>query len=195
MATIGIFHQYGLPMTTFTAIAPEVTNQFNYPEVTRVVINADEQLKVSASALVQLGFKTFGVIRDNTAYGTSLDKAFGPLLENAGGKDRCKFQRVAAISRIFTAELTKLSEVKPQVIFIEGLAPLAIRVQAADGQARHKIPNLPGVSGIWSSDLLKNLGSLAEGTLSQRLGKAIEDLPDGRVFLGKIRRAEIRRAA
>jgi branched-chain amino acid transport system substrate-binding protein len=183
MATVGIFHQFEMPMTTFTAIAPEITNVYNYKEVTRVVINAADQLKVSASELVKLGYTTFGIIRDSTAYGASLDKAFVPLLEAAGGKIVANFS-VPPEQQDFTAELTKLREANPQIIFVEGLAPLAIRVRlqmdklGVDSQ-------FAGVSGIWSSDLLKNLGALAEGTISQRLGKPIEELPEGKVFLDK----------
>jgi branched-chain amino acid transport system substrate-binding protein len=36
MATIGVFHKFQMPMTVFSAIAPEITDAQKYPEITRV---------------------------------------------------------------------------------------------------------------------------------------------------------------
>ena len=40
-------------------------------------------------------------------------------------------------------------------------------------------------SGVWSEDFTKNLGPIAEGALSRRIGKPLDELPEGQEFLAK----------
>ena len=181
MATIGIFHQFNLPMTTFTAIAPEITDSNDFKEITRIVISASDQLKISAKVLSKLGYKTFGLIYDTTAYGTSLNKIFEPAVIEDGGKIVGKFG-VPPDQQDFTAELTKLKEANPQVIYVESLAPLGVRVRLQMDKLGIS-SQMAGVSGIVSDDFVKTLGPLAEGVLSQRVGKPIEEIPEGKDFM------------
>jgi branched-chain amino acid transport system substrate-binding protein len=182
MATIGVFNKFGLPMITFTAIAPEIT-EGGYKEVNRIIGNATDQTRVGASFMAKLGYKTFGVIHDTTAYGTSLDKQFDQFVNAAGGKVVAKFGTPPE-QQDFTAELTKLKEANPQVIYLESLAPLAIRVRLQMDKLGIT-SQLDSVSGVFSDDYIKTLGPLAEGTLSRRIGKPIEEIPDGQNFLKK----------
>ena len=182
MATIGVFHKFGLPMITFTAIAPEITES-GFKEINRIIGNATDQTRIGATVMTKLGYKTFGVIHDTTAYGTSLDKQFDEFLNAAGGKVVAKFGTPPE-QQDFTAELTKLQEANPQVIYLEALAPLAIRVRL-QMEKLGITSQLDSVSGVFSDDYIKTLGPLAEGTLSRRIGKPIEEIPEGQEFLKK----------
>jgi len=183
MATLGVFHKFGLPMITFGAIAPEVTDSHDFKEIHRVVASAIEQVKIGPQFLRDLGYKTWGVIYDTTAYGTSLDKPFGPYLSEAGGKEIVKFG-VSPDQQDFTTELTKLKDANPDIVYLECLAPVAIRIRL-QMEKLGIASQVDSVSGVFSEDYIKNLGPLAEGTLSRRIGTPIDEIPEGKAFLAK----------
>lgn len=181
MATIGVFHKFKMPMLIYTAIAPEITDAQKFIEVDRVGPSAVDQNRVGPKFMTKLGYKTYAVIYDTTAFGISNDKYFTQFMEPEGGKIVAKFG-VSPDQQDFTAELTKIAELKPQVIYLETLAPVASRVRlqmdklGIDAQ-------FDSVSGVFSDEYIKNLGPLAEGSLSRRNGDPIEDLPGGQAFL------------
>lgn len=181
MATIGAFHKFKLPMIVYAAIAPEITDAQLFPEIYRTGPSAIDQNRIGPKFMTGIGYKTFAVIYDTTAYGMSNDKYFSEYMDKTNGKIVGKFG-VAPDQQDFTAELAKIAELKPQVIYIEALAPIAARVRlqmdklGVDAQ-------VDSVSGVYSDEYIKNLGPLAEGTLSRRNGDPLEDLPGGKAFL------------
>jgi len=183
MATVGVFHKFGLPMVTFTAIAPEITDAHKYKEIHRIIGSAIGQNEIGPAFMRKLGYKTWAVIHDTTAFGTSNDKYFTANLEKEGGKILAKFG-VPPDQQDFTAILTKIKELNPQVVYMESLAPLGIRVRlqmnklGVDSQ-------FDSNSGVLSEDFTKNLGPIAEGSLSRRIGKPLDELPEGKLFLQK----------
>ncbi len=82
----------------------------------------------------------------------------------------------------FSAELTKIAELKPQVIYVEALAPIGTRIRlqmdklGVDAQ-------FDSVSGVYADEYIKNLGPLAEGSLSRRNGEPLENLAAGKAFM------------
>jgi len=183
MATIGVFHKFGLPMITFTAVAPEITDSHDYKEIHRIIGNAIDQNRIGPAFMRKLGYKTWAVIHDTTAFGTSNDKYFTENLEKEGGTIVAKFG-VSPDQQDFTAELTKIKELNPQVVYLEMLAPVAIRIRLQMEKLGIN-SQLDSNSGDWSEDFIKNLGPIAEGALSRRIGKPLDELPEGRLFLEK----------
>lgn len=181
MATIGVFHKFKMPMVIYTAISPEITDAQKFPEINRVGPSAVDQNRVGPKFMRKLGYKTWAVIHDTTAFGTSNDKYFTQFMEPEGGKIVAKFG-VSPEQQDFTAELTKIAEIKPDVVYLETLAPVASRVRlqmdklGIDAQ-------FDSVSGVFSDEYIKNLGPLAEGSLSRRNGEPIEELPGGQKFM------------
>jgi branched-chain amino acid transport system substrate-binding protein len=193
MATIGVFHKFGLPMITFTAIAPEITDSHHFKEINRVMGSAMDQNRIGPKFMREHGYNTWAVIHDTTAFGTSNDKYFTETLKKDGGKILVKFG-VPPDQQDFTAELTKIKELNPQVVYVEGLAPLGIRVRLQMEKLGVN-SQFDSVSGVWSDDFIKNLGPTAEGSLSRRIGKPLSDLPAGKEFLEKYAAAKYEQPA
>lgn len=183
MATVGVFHKFGLPMITFTAIAPEITDSHNYIEINRIMGSAIDQNRIGPAFMRKLGYKTWAVIHDTTAFGVSNDKYFTEYLDKDGGKILAKFG-VSPDQQDFTAELTKIKQLNPQVVYLETLDPVGIRVRL-QMQKLGIDAQFDSGSGVWSEDFIKNLGPIAEGALSRRIGKPVEELPEGKKFLAE----------
>ncbi len=183
MATIGVFHKFGLPMITYTAVAPEITDAQDFKEVNRIMGSAIDQNRIGPEFMRKLGYSTWGVIHDTTAFGTSNDKYFTENLDKDGGKILVNFG-VSPDAQDFTTELTKIKELNPQVVYLETLAPLAIRVRLQMDKLGINSQFDSG-SGVWSDDYIKNLGPISEGSLSRRIGKPLAEVPGGKEFLEK----------
>ncbi|RTL55275.1 MAG: branched-chain amino acid ABC transporter substrate-binding protein [Bradyrhizobiaceae bacterium] len=181
MATIGVFHKFNMPMLIFTAISPEITDDQKFDEVNRVGPSAIDQNRVGPKFMADLGYKTWAVIYDTTAFGTSNDKYFTQFMEKTDGKVLAKFG-VSPDQQDFTAELTKIKELNPQVIYLETLAPVAARVRLQMDKLGVNA-QFDSVSGVFSDEYIKTLGPLAEGSLSRRNGQPLEDLAGGKAFI------------
>ena len=68
------------------------------------------------------------MIDDTTAFGTENDKYFVKYMDEAGGKILANFGS-SPDQQDFSAELTKIRELNPQVVYLESLAPLGTRVR------------------------------------------------------------------
>ena len=82
----------------------------------------------------------------------------------------------------FNAELTKIKELKPEVVYFGGLTPIGVRIRSQ--MDRLGIDAVfQGTSGIVSDAYIEGLGALAEGTLAFREGAPAEKLPGGKRFI------------
>jgi hypothetical protein len=72
LATIHVFHRYGVPQMFWGGIHPDITNKYNYPEVTRICPNTYVEHSTLAKFVVEkLGYKNWSIIYDVTSYGKS----------------------------------------------------------------------------------------------------------------------------
>jgi len=139
------------------------------------------QNEVAAKFMTGLGYKTWAIIYDTTDYGKGHKKYFSKFLEENGGKILATFG-VTADQQDFTAELTKIKSLAPDVVYFGGLTPLGVRIRAqmeklgVDAQ-------FEGTSGIVSDAFIKGAGDLAEGVVAFREGAPTEKLPGGKYFL------------
>ncbi len=67
-------------------------------------------------------FPAHSVIHDTTDYGKGRNKYFSPLVTKAGGQI-AGTPGVTADQQDFTAKLTKIKELKPDVVYFGGLTP------------------------------------------------------------------------
>src|SRR5260370_21682548 len=81
------------------------------------------QNQTNAALLTRLGYKTFAVIPDTTDYGKGHNQYFSEALGKDGGKILGTFG-VTADQQDFTAELTQIKSLDPQVIYFGGLTPI-----------------------------------------------------------------------
>lgn len=187
VATTEVFHKFRQPMVVWGAVHPDVTYGNDYPEVHRVNGTMIDQNQTAAKFMTGQGFKTWAVIHDTTDYGKGHLKYFKEALEKDGGKIVGTFP-VQADQQDFTAELTQIKALHPDVIYFAGLTPLGVRVRIQMNKLGVNSV-FEGVSGIISDSYIQGVGPASEGTVAFREGGPIETLPGGKFFLSEYQKA------
>lgn len=184
MATAGVYHRFGMPAIVWGAVLPDVTYGNDYKEVHRVNGTMINQNEVAARFMTKLGYRKWAIIHDTTDYGKGHNKYFSEFVQKAGGTVLGTFG-VTADQQDFTSELTKIRELKPDVIYFGGLTPLGVRIRTQMDKLGIKA-QFEGTSGIKSDAYITGAGKeLAEGTLAFIEGAPWEKLPGGLYFTGK----------
>jgi branched-chain amino acid transport system substrate-binding protein len=183
IATVDTYHKFGLPVVVWGAVLPDITYRNKYAEIHRVNGTMINQNETNAELLTSLGYKTFAVIHDTTDYGKGHNQYFSDALSKTGGKILGTFG-VTADQQDFTAELTQVKSLAPQVIYFGGLTPIGVRIRAQMDKLGITAV-FDGTSGIVSDAYIQGLGPLAEGSLAFREGAPTEKLPGGKSFLEK----------
>jgi branched-chain amino acid transport system substrate-binding protein len=181
MATVDVYHKFGLPVVVWGAVLPDITYANDYPEVHRVNGTMINQNETAARFMTELKYRRWAVIHDTTDYGKGHNKYFSEYLAKNGGRILGTFG-VTADQQDFSAELTKIKDLKPEVVYFGGITPLGVRIRTQMDKLGVKAV-FQGTSGIVSDAYIEGLGPLAEGSLAFREGAPIEKLPGGRVFL------------
>ncbi|MBC7286028.1 ABC transporter substrate-binding protein, partial [Hoeflea sp.] len=154
-------------------------------ELNGTMINQNE---VAADFMTSQGFKTWAIIHDTTDYGKGHNEYFSKFVTEKGGKILGTFG-VTSDQQDFTAELTKIKELKPDVIYFGGLTPIGVRIR----QQMDKLgieAQFQGVSGIKSDAFFAGLsGDLAEGTVTFLEGAPAAKLPGGAYFVSEYKKA------
>jgi branched-chain amino acid transport system substrate-binding protein len=183
IATVDIYHKFGFPIIVWGAVLPDITYRNKYAEVHRVNGTMIDQNDVNAELISKLGFKTVAVIHDTTDYGKGHNAYFSKSLAKLGGKIVGTFG-VTSDQQDFTAELTQVKALNPEVIYFGGLTPIGVRIRSQMDKLGIKAV-FDGTSGIVSDAFIQGLGPLAEGALAFREGASTEKLPGGKFFLEK----------
>lgn len=184
IATVDTYHKFGFPVIVWGAVLPDITYRNKYPEIYRVNGTMINQNDANAELISKLGFKTVAVIHDTTDYGKGHNEYFRKALERIGTAKIVGTFGVTADQQDFTAELTQIKALNPDVIYFGGLTPIGVRIR----QQMDKLginAAFDGTSGIVSDAFIEGLGPLAEGTLAFREGAPTEKLPGGKFFLEK----------
>ena len=189
MSTVDVYRKFGMPMIVWGAVLPEITYGQDFKEVHRVNGTMINQNEVAAKFMTGLGYKRWVVIHDTTDYGKGHNKYFSQFLAKSGGQIVGTFG-VTADQQDFTAELTKVKELKPEVVYFGGLTPIGIRIKSQMDKLGIKAV-FEGTSGIKSAAYHDGLGKdLAEGSLSFIEGAPWEKLPGGLNFIAKYNQAK-----
>jgi len=183
LGTVDIYHRFGMPAIVWGAVHPDITYGNEYAEVFRVngtMINQNEE---AAKFVTAQGYKKWAIIHDTTDYGKGHNQYFSKFLAENGGEIVGTFG-VTADQQDFTAELTKIKDLNPDVVYFGGLTPIGVRILAQmDKIGLNKL--FQGTSGIVSDAFIEGAGTLAEGTLAFREGAPVEKLPGGKFFMEK----------
>ena len=189
MSTGDVYRRFGMPTIVWGAVLPEITYGNDFKEVHRVNGTMINQNEVAAKFMTGLGYKKWVVIHDTTDYGKGHNKYFNQFVTKAGGQIVGTFG-VTADQQDFTAELTKVKELKPDVVYFGGLTPIGIRIRSQMDKLGIKAA-FEGTSGIKSAAYHDGLGKdLAEGSLSFIEGAPWEKLPGGLNFIAKYSQAK-----
>ncbi|CAN5331571.1 branched-chain amino acid ABC transporter substrate-binding protein [soil metagenome] len=181
IATVDIFNRFKLPMVVWAAVLPEITYGNKYPEVHRVSGILIGQNRVGAAFMKERGYKTFVSFADSTDYGKSMNKYFTEFTSENGNEILGSFS-VPPDQQDLSAELTKIKELNPQVIYFGGLTPLGARLRTQ--MAKFGIEaQLEGNSGIMGEAFINAAGpELAEGTVTFFDSPPISKMPGGKMF-------------
>ena len=183
ISTVHVYHKFGLPIIVWGAVLPDITYGNEYKEVHRVNGTMINQNETAAKFMRGLGYKTWAIIHDTTDYGKGHDKYFTKNLEANGGKILGRFG-VTSDQQDFSAELTKIKSMNPDVLYFGGLTPIGVRVRAQMEKLGVKA-QFQGTSGIVSDTFIEGSGPLAEGVVAFREGAPTEKLPGGKFFLAE----------
>jgi len=180
MGTVDVYHRFGLPVVVWGAVLPDITYGNDYKEVHRVNGTMINQNEVAAQFMTELGYKTWVIIHDTTDYGKGHNRYFSRALVAKGGRILGTFG-VSSDQQDFNAELTKVKQLNPEVIYFGGLAPTGVRLRSQMNKLGIKAV-FQGTSGIVSDAFINGLGLLSEGVLAFREGAPLEKLPGGQEF-------------
>ena len=181
LATVDTYHKFGLPVVVWGAVHPDITYGHNYREIHRINGTMINQNEVAAKFMRSLGYKTWAVIHDTTDYGKGHNEYFSKYLKENGGQILATFG-VTADQQDFTAELTQIKALNPEVIYFGGLTPIGVRIRLQ--MEKLGLTSLfQGTSGIVSDAFIEGSGDLAEGVLAFREGAPTEKLPGGQKFM------------
>lgn len=183
IATVDVYHKFGLPVIVWGAVLPDITYRNKYAEVHRVNGTMINQNDANADLIYKAGYRNAAVIHDTTDYGKGHNQYFTAAFTKLGGKILGTFG-VTADQQDFTAELTKIKALNPQVIYFGGLTPIGVRIRQQMDKLGIKAV-FDGTSGIVSDAFIQGLGPLAEGCLAFREGAPTEKLPGGKFFMEK----------
>jgi branched-chain amino acid transport system substrate-binding protein len=189
MGAVDIYHKFNLPVIVWGAVLPDITYGNDYTEVHRINGTMINQNDAAAKFMTDQGYKTWAIIHDTTDYGKGHNTYFSKYLTEDGGEIIGTFG-VTSDQQDFTAELTKIKQLNPEVVYFGGLTPLAVRIR----QQMDKLgieAQFQGASGLKSEAYFKGLsGDLAEGTVTFLEGAPAEKLPGGEYFMAEYEKAD-----
>lgn len=182
IGTVDVYHKFGLPVVVWGAVLPDITYANDYKEINRVNGTMINQNQVAAKMMTGQKFKTWAVIHDTTDYGKGHNKYFSQFVKESGGQILGTFG-VTADQQDFSAELTKIKDLKPDVIYFGGVTPIGVRIRQQMDKLGVKAV-FQGTSGIRSDAFIEGLGKdLAEGTVAFQEGAPAEKLAGGKFFV------------
>jgi branched-chain amino acid transport system substrate-binding protein len=184
IAAVDTHHKFGFPVIVWGAVLPDITYRNKYPEIHRVNGTMINQNDANAELISKLGYKTVAVIHDTTDSGTGHNQYFSTALAKIGTAKIVGTFGVTAEQQDFTAELTQIKSLNPEVIYFGGLTPIGVRIRSQMDKLGIKAV-FDGTSGIVSDAFIQGLGPLAEGALAFREGAPVEKLPGGKFFMEK----------
>lgn len=189
IATVDVYHQFGMPAIVWGAVLPDITYANDFKEIHRVNGTMINQNETAAKFMISQGYKKWAVIHDTTDYGKGHNQYFAKFVKAGGGEILATFG-VTADQQDFTAELTQIKALKPEVIYFGGLTPLGVRIRSQMEKLGMSNIQFQGTSGIVSDAYIEGLGTgLAEGTVAFREGAPVEKIPGGKFFLEKYKAA------
>ncbi|MBS0531921.1 MAG: branched-chain amino acid ABC transporter substrate-binding protein [Proteobacteria bacterium] len=181
IATVDIFHRFKLPMVIWAAVLPQITYAKKVPEIHRVSGTLIGQNRVGAQFMKERGYKTFVSFADSTDYGKSMNEYFTKFTNENKNEILGAFA-VPPDQQDVSAELTRIKELNPQVIYFGGLTPLGTRVRT-QMEKLGITAQLEGNSGIMGDAFISAVGpELAEGTLTFFDSPPLSKMPGGKFF-------------
>jgi branched-chain amino acid transport system substrate-binding protein len=185
-----VFIRFQVPVVVWAAVLPQITYGQKTKNINRVSATLINQNRVAAEFMVkQQHYKTWAAIYDTTDYGKAMLHYFDQFLKEQGGKMLGTFG-VPPDQQDVSAELTKIKELNPEVVYFGGLTPLGVRVLKQMDQLGIKA-QFQGTSGMVGPSFIDGVGpKLAEGVIAMYDQKPVEELPGGKFFMEEYTKAK-----
>ena len=184
VATVDVYTRFNAPVIVWAAVHPDIIYKRKTREMHRVSATLINQNKVAAQFLTgDQKYRKWAAIYDTTDYGKSMFSFFEKFLKETPGQMVGAFG-VGADQQDFNAELTKIKELNPEIIYFAGLTPLGVRL--LNQMSRLGVnAQFQGTSGIVGEAFIKGAGTLAEGSVAMYDNPPVEKLPKGKFFLAE----------
>ena len=169
LATIDVFHKFGVAQVFWGTIHKDITYKNCYPEVTRVIPLSVHSNELAAEwAINKFNRKTWVIIHDTTDYGTRNRDEITESINKRGGVILGTFG-VTVGQQDFMAILSKIKELNPDVIYYGGVVTEAalIRTQSMKvGLDKVLFMTIPGSQSDTFGKIAENSaeGSFCSGT-------------------------------
>jgi branched-chain amino acid transport system substrate-binding protein len=183
-----VYARSHLPMISPAASNPKLTLQqldpsWKYPKaIFRINTTDDVQGAYAADfAVHKMKFKRACIIHDKTAYGQGVAEEFRKRFESQGGTT-LSFDGISVADKDFNALLTRLRELKPQMIYFGGDyagGGLVVRQTRGVGE---KAPIILSEANL-DPEYLSVAGPAAEGSYITFLGSPPELIPSAKSFI------------
>jgi branched-chain amino acid transport system substrate-binding protein len=180
-----IYSDAGIPQISPSSTSPVYTNQ-GYKTTFRLVANDSQQGPAIGNFVVKkLGAKKVAIIDDRTPYGQGLADEVEKTIK-AAGAEVVKREFTDDKSTDFTAILTTLKGLKPDVIVYGGVDPQA-GPMAKQMKALGLTAKFIGGDGWQTPNFIKLAGDAAEGALASVPGLPKDQMPGGKEFLARFK--------
>jgi branched-chain amino acid transport system substrate-binding protein len=180
-----IYSDAGIPQISPSSTSPVYTNQ-GYKTTFRLVANDTQQGPAIGNYVVKkLGGKKVAIIDDRTAYGQGLADEVEKTVKAAGG-EVVKREFTTDKATDFTAILTTLKGLKPDVIVFGGIDPQA-GPMAKQMKSLGITAKFIGGDGWQTPNFIKLAGDAAEGAMASVPGLPKDQMPGGKEFLTRFK--------
>ena len=160
-ASQAIYNEESIPQVANGSTAIRLTEK-GFKNFFRTAPRDDEQGRMAAQAIDQLGFKKVAILHDNTSYAKGLADESNTLLKKAG-KQVVFFDALTPGERDYSTILTKLKSANPEVVLFTGYFPEAGLLLRQKKDMNWPVPFIGG-DATNNADLVKIAGKeAAEG--------------------------------
>jgi branched-chain amino acid transport system substrate-binding protein len=180
-----VYHQEKILEVTPCSTNPELTLQ-GWPEIFRFCTTDAVQGPFGADMAIQkLGKKRFAILHDKSQYGQGLAEQFKATAEKDGATI-LEFEGITKGDKDFTAILTKIKGLNPDILYFGGMYPEGglIAKQAKDLGVKSI---LMGGDGIFDKQFIILGGPATEGAYITFLAPPWEKTPQAQTFVSKFK--------
>ena len=181
LATVHIFHKFGLAQLLWGTIHADIIYGNNYREKVRLIPTSKDSNDLAGDYAKKFNRMTWAIVHDTTDYGTKNRDEFKAAVEAQGGKVLGAFG-ITVGQQDFTAVLSKVKELKPDGIYYGGVVTegAGVRRQANKlGLAKVMFMGPPGIQSDTFGQLTgaDGEGAFCSGTFD------VNSSPEGKAFV------------
>ena len=183
LATIHVFHRYGVSFIIYYAIHPDITYGHNYKEIFRVIqIMSMLEEEIAERAVNKFNYKKWSLIHDVNSLGEIHKKEFMNSFPKRGAQV-LSIDGVSSGQVDFMPVLTKIKNLKPEAVYYGGVVMEAALIKSQMNKLGMTNVLLTSGSGIMSETYNEIAKGAAEGTMVFFGQRPTEKAKGGKEFI------------